>query len=106
DAWVGDYNWGAGDYGKDAAVNALKALDDKRLPEALIMALKSKTENVRWWAAASLGGFPDDSKVVEALIGIMGDRVPVVRKSAAESLGKLEDKAAIPVLVKALDDKD
>jgi HEAT repeat protein len=106
DVWIGSVFDHASDPhagGKGAALEALKALDKERVPEALKAALKSQTVGVRMWAARELGGVKEKG-VVDALLPALNDESGAVRRVAAISLGRLGDKSAVPALAKRVAD--
>lgn len=91
------------DGGKAAALNSLRLLAPDKVTEALLNGLKSKTEQVRAWAAAELGKHKD-KEVVTALIPLLNDADPLVRRAAAGSIQKLGDKQAVPALMRRVAD--
>jgi hypothetical protein len=66
--------------------------------------MKSKTYQVRSWAAWELAGQKKSEAIVAALVAGLRDADGYVRRSAATTLGKLGAKEAVPALIKRVAD--
>lgn len=93
----------ARDAGKTEALDALRFLGPERVREALLVALSSKDEHVRAWAATELATTMDKA-VLAVLAARLTDGYPAVRKAAAETLAKVGDQDAVPALVQRVGD--
>jgi HEAT repeat protein len=89
---------------KDRALQVLAKLAPDKVEEALLLALKSKTYQVRAWAARELTGEKKSEPIVAALVAGLRDADGYVRRTAADSLGKLGAKEAVPALIKRVAD--
>jgi HEAT repeat protein len=90
---------------KNAAIDALRVLARGRATEALVMATKSETTQVRVWACTELGAQKDRDAVVCLVAVLADDPAPEVRREAAEALATSRPPAVAP-LAKALFDND
>jgi SIR2-like domain/HEAT repeats len=77
---------------------------DKRVVEALLVAVRDKVSNVRGSAASALGQIGDE-RAVEAVLVTLKDRDSYVRQNAAYALGQIGDKRAEEGLLVALKDE-
>jgi HEAT repeat protein len=89
---------------KDRALQVLRKLAPGKVEEALVLAMKSKTRQVRSWAAVELAGEKKSEAIVAALGMALRDADGYVRRTAADSLGKLGAKEAVPALIKRVAD--
>jgi HEAT repeat protein len=81
--------------------------DAKEAVPALEALLKDQVKGVRYIGANALGSIGSDAKAaVPALRKTLTDRDPWMRWHVALALGSIGDKAAVPDLVKAMDDKE
>jgi HEAT repeat protein len=91
--------------GKDAALEALRALDSDQATPALLRALKSKKPDVRVWALQNLAGQKKDKAALEAILPFLKNDEAYYRGLAANALRDLGDPAAAPALmVRVADD--
>jgi len=97
-------------YSKDAILNALKALAPERVEESLWKAMDSKNIHVRFWATKNLipvGGGTSHTKLSrldQALVNRLTDKDFTLRKQAANGLSQRKAGAAVPHLVKRVQD--
>jgi len=106
---IADHRWTGGDSGrsegsKEAALAALKELAPQRMTEALLEALRSKTESVRWWACKALARQKDKPSGEGLAAALKSDPGEEVRIAAAAALVEVRPPAVIP-LTRALEDK-
>jgi len=94
------------------AAEALGWIGSPAVVPALIDITEDETPEVRRYAAVQLGRLAEEGKLSEqlhnqallALVKLFDDESSDVRWAAVMSVGKLRDKAAVSLLVKALDD--
>jgi HEAT repeat protein len=93
------------DRGRDSAIIALEKIGPASIP-ALSRALKDKDEEIRFYAAFTLGIFgPNAKPAVPILIEILKDQKENVRRAAALTLVQIDPQAAqaaVPVLTESL----
>jgi HEAT repeat protein len=89
---------------KDRALQALSKLAPEKVRDALLLALKSKSYQVRRWAARELAGQKKSAAIVAALVEGLRDADGSLRRAAADSLGKLGAKEAVPALIERVAD--
>jgi len=87
----------------ETSVTALVELGDEAIP-ALLDLTQSPNADFRWWALRVLAQSPHCSP--GRLIPFLDDPAPEVRQCAALGLMQNPDEAAIPPLVRALNDTD
>ena len=90
---------------RKAAVIALGEIQDARVVEPLIAALKDSDKDVRGQAAIWLGGIKD-ARAVEPLITALKDSDKDVRGHVVVALGEIEDARAVEPLIATLNDSD
>lgn len=84
-----------------AAASALGASKDPRVFDALMTALKSDRQDLRWSAAHALG-FVGDARAIEPLLEVLNESDPYMKSSAAGALGHLRAKSATAPLLELL----
>jgi hypothetical protein len=89
---------------KDRTLQVLRKLAPDRVEGALLLTMKSKTFQVRAWAAIEVAGEQKTEAIVAALVAGLRDANGYVRREAAESLGRLEAREAVPALIKRVAD--
>lgn len=95
---------------EDAALNAIKALAPNEVEAALIGATKSKDQWCRDWAVrrvTKVGQSPKENrlnKVDCAIVARLTDELSVVRQNAANAIMERKTQAAVPALVKRVQD--
>ena len=87
-----------------AALFGLEALGDSRAISHIIECMKADYDGVRQRASGTLSRWSED--VIDPLIECVYDQNQYVREGAVSALGFLQNKRAVPILLKALDDKD
>jgi serine/threonine protein kinase/HEAT repeat protein len=108
---VADNLWGSGDgdslgySSKKRALEALKKLGATKVTQALLMATKSQTMEVRQWACWELAEQKDEAGTAGLIAAVKEDESPEVRVAAAKSLFS-HGLPAVPTLLRALFDKD
>jgi len=92
---------------RNAAINALGSLGDKRAERMLrgILADHTESEFTRSYAAQSLGFLGRGNLTVASLMGALQDPSPTIRWSALNSLGIIGDRRAISVIQMHLSDE-
>jgi HEAT repeat protein len=108
---VADDLWGQGDgdvlgySSKKRALEALKKLGEAKVTQALLMATKSQTMEVRQWACWELAEQKGEASTAGLIAAVKNDESPEVRVAAAKSLFA-HGLPAVPALLGALSDKD
>jgi len=87
---------------RNAAVEALGELEDKRATGSLLALVRDKESSVL--AIGSLGKIKDE-KSVEPLILLLQEKDPNIRNAAVKALGEIKDKRAVEPLIALLKDK-
>jgi len=86
------------------AVTALCLLDAERAVELVLPLLQDPTIEIRWHTSGCLHDFGDERAVEPLLAVLQNDPDPMVRNTAAWALGAIGSPAAIPALIKAMDE--
>jgi HEAT repeat protein len=73
---------------KAAAVDALRLLDKDRVSEALIGALQSAKEEVRYWACTEVASLKDKESLAALTKVAQEDKSPQVKEAASKALGQ------------------
>ena len=90
---------------RKAVIEALGEICDQAAVPALIKVVKVKIENERIAAVEALGKIgPDATDAVPALIRALTSEGGKLSKAVASALGKIGDEAAVPALIKLLND--
>lgn len=85
------------------AAGELRGVEDPRAIEPLLRFLEDSSEPGQIAAIAALARFAGDPRVMERLIGRLGFGDLSVRQAAIEALGEAKAVAAVPALLRALE---
>jgi HEAT repeat protein len=85
------------------AAGELRGVEDPRAIEPLLRFLEDSPEPCQIVAIAALARFAGDPRVMERLIGRLGFGDLSVRQAAIEALGEAKAVAAVPALLRALE---
>ncbi len=89
----------------NSTTQAIYKLQDQQEVDSLLLLMKDKNANTRYWAAVAFASIKDD-KAVDALITLLNDPIEEVRIVAAYALGQIGKVSAQDSLVKAFQPTD
>ena len=105
-------DWIGSGYSKNAMLKAVQELAPEKVADALLVAMESRPDRVREWAAKNLARVNDKSsktklsRVDQALVKHLSDKYYSVRIAAANSLTARQVVAAVPALVQGVTNDD
>lgn len=88
---------------RSAAAYAIGLIGDDDALEPLLKAFKEADQNERWSLAGAIGSF--GPRVFDIAVELTGSDKKGLRQYGIDILSRLNDKRALPTLIKALDDK-